>query len=302
MERYDLIIIGTGPAGLSAALTAKARNKNFLLLGSASLSSKVQKAHSIANYLGLPNISGEDMQRTFLNQMAQAGITITEEKATLVYPMGDYFSIQAGTSFYEATAVILAAGMAPSKMLPGEETFLGRGVSYCATCDAALYRGKSAVIVGYTPEEEHEAEFMTEYADKVMYIPTYKEDTAMERAADANNVSSPSTRVPIEVRRVKPLEIKGGMKATTLVTDEGDIDADGFFILRESVSPGQLVPGLEMDGNHVKVDRSMATNVPGLFAAGDITGTPYQYMKSAGEGNVAALSAVSYIDKIKRQA
>ena len=88
-----------------------------------------------------------------------------------------------------------------------------------------------------------------------------------------------------------------------LSTDQGDIASDGIFLLRESVSPGKLVPGLELDGNHVKVDRNMASNLPGLFAAGDITGTPYQYVKSAGEGNVAALSAVSYLDRntTKRQ-
>ena len=84
-----------------------------------------------------------------------------------------------------------------------------------------------------------------------------------------------------------------------LTTDQGEIISDGIFLLRESVSPGKLVPGLELDGNHVKVDRGMAANLPGLFAAGDITGTPYQYIKAAGEGNVAALSAVSYIDSRK---
>ena len=84
-----------------------------------------------------------------------------------------------------------------------------------------------------------------------------------------------------------------------LETDDGEIQTDGIFLLRESVAPDKLVPGLELDGNHVKVDRRMATNLPGLFAAGDITGTPYQYVKAAGEGNVAALSAVSYIDGAK---
>ena len=85
-----------------------------------------------------------------------------------------------------------------------------------------------------------------------------------------------------------------------LATDQSEIISDGIFLLRESVSPGKLVPGLELDGNHVKVDRKLASNLPGLFAAGDITGTPYQYIKAAGEGNVAALSAVSYIDSLKK--
>ena len=286
MSRYDTAIVGTGPAGLSAALTAKARNKDLILFGSAASSSKVRKAHRIANYLGLPNVSGEEMQRVFLAQIAQAGITITEEKVTLIYPMGNYFAIQAGTNLYEATTVILSAGMAPGRMLPGEEEFLGRGVSYCATCDAALYKGKTAVIIGYSQEAESEAEFLSEFADRVTYIHMYPKE--------------PSFHAPIQTMRVKPLEITGQMKADTLHTDSGDLSADGFFILRESVAPGQLVPGLAMDEMHVAVDRHMATNIPGCFAAGDITGTPYQYIKAAGEGNVAMLSAVSYIDALKK--
>jgi len=289
MERYDIAIIGTGPAGLSAALTAKARNKRFVLFGSRSLSAKVEKAHTVANYLGLPNISGEDMQKTFLSQIEDSGIEITEKKVTLVYPMGDYFSMQAGSDIYEAKTVIIAAGVTADKLLPGEEEYLGRGVSYCATCDAALYKGKSAVIVGYSPEEEREAEFMTEFADKVTYIPMYSQEP--EFSSD----SSDSDSSDIEVIRTKPVSISGGMKADTMVTEDGELRADGFFILRESVTPGQLVPGLKLDGNHVAVDRSMATNVPGCFAAGDITGMPYQYIKSAGEGNVAVLSAVKYL-------
>jgi len=284
MKRYDIAIIGTGPAGLSAALTAKARNKSFLLFGSRSLSPKVQKAHRVLNYLGLPNASGQELQAAFLSQIEGEGIEITEEKATLVYPMGDYFSIQAGSGIYEASAVIIAAGMAPQKLLPGEEEFLGRGVSYCATCDAALYRGKTAAIVGYSPEDEGEARFMREYASKVTYVPMYE---------GAHELGS-----GIEVVRTSPKEIVGKMKAEKLVTSDGEIAADGFFILRESVPPSQLVPGIAMDKTHIAVGRAMETNVPGCFAAGDITGTPYQYMKSAGEGNVAALSAVKYLDAV----
>jgi len=322
MERYDIAIIGTGPAGLSAALTARARNKNFILFGNSGLSDKVRKAHSIENYLGLPHVSGEKMQEIFLAQIADAGIEITEKKVTLVYPMGDYFSIQADSDIYEASSVILASGMVPAKTLEGEDTFLGRGVSYCATCDAALYKGKTAVIIGYNPDEESEALFMTEFADKVTYIPMYKSEPAFvakpgvsaNDMAEKSNMNSeqdneqsheqkpeqnPEQRpANIEVVRKKPLKFTGGMKADTLVTDDGEIKADGFFVLRESVAPARLVPGLTTDGNHVVTGRSAETSVPGCFAAGDITGTPYQYMKAAGEGNVAALSAVKYVDNL----
>ena len=162
------------------------------------------------------------------------------------------------------------------------------GVSYCATCDAPLYKGKTVAVIGGSPKEEAEADFMTEYAGKVYYIPLYKDE--------------PKVRDGIEVIREKPQSIEGRMKVEKLVTDGGEYPVDGVFILRESIAPGQLMPGLATDGPHIKVDRQMATNVPGCFACGDITGKPYQYVKSAGEGNVAALSAVNYLDDKRRAA
>ena len=162
-------------------------------------------------------------------------------------------------------------------------------MSYCATCDAALYRGRSAIVVGYAPKEEDDASFLAEIAEKVYYLPVYKEEPHFSR----DN---------IEIVHGAPVSIEKTENGMKLNMKEGSITADGIFLLRESVAPDKLVPGLALDGNHVKVDRRMAANLPGLFAAGDITGTPYQYIKAAGEGNVAALSAVSYLDSLRKQA
>ena len=137
MERYDIAIIGTGPAGLEAAITATVRKKNILLLGSRNLSMKVEKAHAVQNYLGLPEITGEGMKNAFQKHLEQMNISITDDRVNMVYPMGDYFAIQGHKDLYEATTVILACGMSVSKPFPGELENLGRGVSYCATCDAA---------------------------------------------------------------------------------------------------------------------------------------------------------------------
>ena len=283
MSRYDIAIIGTGPAGISAAITAKVRNKNVLLLGSRDLSSKMTKAHKIKNYTGLPDISGRDMADAFMKHIDSMGIEITEEKITAVYSMGDYFALQTGENeFLEAESLILATGVMQGKMYPGEEELLGRGVSYCATCDAALYHDRTAVIVGATPKEEAE-----EIASEVIYMPLYKEDV---------NCSD-----QVKIVREKPEKITEEDGMRVLKTDQNSYAVDGVFILRESVSPGQLVPGLEVKRNHVLVDRHMATNIPGCFACGDIVGKPYQYIKAAGEGNIAALSAVDYLAKRKRE-
>lgn len=291
-QRYDIAIIGTGPAGVSAAITARARNKRILLLGSASISDKVSKAHVIRNYPGLPDIPGDELARRFLEHLRMMEIPITDKRVAMIYAMGDYYSLQIDQDFVEATAVILASGVSFGKPLPGEDENLGRGVSYCATCDAALYRGKEAVVVGWAPKEESDVRFLAEIAAKVTYIPVYKKADAQampqELFPDRDNV---------EVKKASPVGIEKADGRMVLTTDEGRIETDGIFLLRESVSPGKLVPGLVLDGNHVKVDRSMASNLPGLFAAGDITGAPYQYVKAAGEGNIAALSAVSYLDR-----
>ncbi|QUA51662.1 NAD(P)/FAD-dependent oxidoreductase [Aristaeella lactis] len=283
MERYDIAIIGTGPAGVSAALTAKNRNKSILLLGSRQMSEKVAKAHEIRNYPGLPLVKGADLAAAFREQLDGMDIPITESRIGAVYAMGDYFALQAGEEMLEAKTVILATGVVMAKTLPGEEELLGRGVSYCATCDAPLYRGRTAAVIGYSPREETEAAFLAGVCSRVMYFPMYADRTDL-----------PET---VEVIREKPEGILKAENGLLVKTAAGEYAADGVFVLREAVAPGQLVPGLETDGAHVKVNRKMETNLPGVFACGDLTGTPYQYVKAAGEGNVAAISAAAYIDK-----
>ncbi len=284
MERYDIAIIGTGPAGLEAALTAKLRNKNILLLGSEELSPKIDSAHEIKNYLGLPNISGSSMKEAFSGHLKAMDITITPDRAAAIYAMGDFFAIQGHAGNYESSTVILASGVSAEKPFPGEKENLGRGVSYCATCDASLYKGKSAIVAAYSAKEEAEAAFLAEIADKVYYIPVYN-------GCDTAPVGTEL------ITGVKPAAIEktaSGMMALRYENGE-TTEANGIFILRENIAPTDLVPGLEIKDGHVVTDRKMATNLAGLFACGDITGTPYQYAKAAGEGNVAALSAVSFL-------
>ena len=287
MDRFDLAIIGTGPAGLEAAITAKIRNKNILLIGNRDLSLKVNKAHLIKNYLGIPEVSGESLSESFKKHLSEMNIEITEDKISSVYAMGDYFALQGADVMYEADSVILATGVVLEKAFPGEQEFLGRGVSYCATCDAPLYKEKTVAVIGYSPKEEAEAAFLSEVCEKVYYLPQYKEEVT-------------DIKSNMEIILDKPKEIKGTLKADVLVTSEKELKVDGIFILRESVAPSQLVPGLATEDNHVKVNRKLETSIAGCFACGDITGAPYQYIKAAGEGNVAALSAVAYLDEKKR--
>ncbi len=286
-ELYDVAILGTGPAGVSAAITLKIRNKKIILLGSRNLTDKMGKAHEIQNYPGLPAVKGDELQGAFKKHLDSLGIEITEDQVTACYALGDKFSMTAKSGrTYSAKSVIIATGVSFGKAYDGEEQFLGRGVSYCATCDAPLYKGKKVAVIAQTEKEEEEAKFLSEVCEKVFFVPLYKKD---EFEFSENG--------KIEIIRDVPVSIQGRMKAEKLVMKNGEIEADGFFILRDSISPKQLVPGLELDGNHIAVNRKMETNIKGCFACGDITGLPYQYVKSAGEGNVAALSAVAYLSK-----
>lgn len=286
MERYDIAIIGTGPAGLSAAITAKLRNKKILLIGNPNFSDKVQKAHQIQNYLGLPAISGKDLAKAFENHINSMDITITDGKVNAVYPMGSYFGLQVSQDIYEAETVIVATGIVTGKAFKGENELLGRGVSYCATCDAPLYRNKTVAVVGYSPKEELEAEFLAEVCEKVLYIPMYKEETKL------------SDKVTIIDE--KPTAVIGENKVKSLQTEKNNYEVDGIFILRDSIPPSQLVSGLEIKDNHIVVNSQMETNIKGCFACGDIVGRPYQYIKAAGQGNIAGLSAVAYLDAKKK--
>ncbi len=149
MQRYDCAVVGGGPAGLEAAITLKVREKRFVLFAGQGLSRKVESAPRIDNYLGLPGVSGAELARRFREHLAGMDITPLYEQVSMVYPMGDYFSLATAKNTYEARSVILALGTAPAKLLPGEERLLGRGVSYCATCDAPLCRGKRVAVLGW---------------------------------------------------------------------------------------------------------------------------------------------------------
>ncbi len=285
MERFDIAVIGTGPAGVSAAITAKIRNKNVILLGSKDLSPKISKAHLIENYPGLPAISGAELAAKLKEHLAALDISITDKQVGAVYAMGEHFVLQAGEDMIEAKTVIAATGIVQSKPLTGEDKFLGRGVSYCATCDARLYKGKTVAVLGYSADASDEAEYLAEVVDKVVYLPL--------------GGGLPSPRENIVVTEEKPVEISGESSVNALVTDKAVHEVSCVFILRDAVMPDKLIPGIETDGPHIRADLNMQTNIPGLFVCGDIAGKPYQYVKAAGQGNVAALSAISYLNKNK---
>lgn len=271
---YDVAIIGTGPAGLSAALTLKLHNKEILWLGSAALSDKVGKSEKIANYPGVPMVSGAELNAKFRAQAEEMGIEMTEKRVTNIAAMDDRFMILADNDMYEAKTVLLSTGVAAAKGMENEDRLLGMGVSYCATCDGFLYKGKTVAVHCTDERMAHDIKYLEETAEK-LYVYTnfgYK--------SDAGNVEI----LPKPIRK-----LDGDMKAESIeLSDESKYDVDGVFILRPSIAPTTLFSGLETDGAHIVVDKNQETNYKGCFAAGDCTGRPYQIAKAVGEGNIAA--------------
>ena len=268
---YDVIIIGAGPAGVSAALTCVNRGKKVAVISNTSETSSVYKAERITNYPGMPEVTGREMTETFDRQLEESGVERITGRVLQIMPFGGSFGVGVGTDFYEAKSVIIAAGITREKLYEGESEFLGRGVSYCATCDGMLYRGKKVAVVGGGKEAYHDAEFLRGICGEVLHFP--------ENGTYA---------------------IKGNEKAEALIHKGNEYRVDGVFIIKDTVSVRKLLEGLEYRNGGIGVDSAMKTNIDGVFAAGDCTGKPYQIAKATGEGNVAAISACEYIDSMKK--
>lgn len=282
-EIFDIGIIGGGPAGLSAALTGRIRNKSVALFEHMDFSLKLQKAHIVDNYLGVPQVTGQGMMQQFLAHCTAHNPSIIKEKVVNVFPGDDFFTLLTPGATYQARTVIIATGVVATTLFRGEKEFLGKGVSYCATCDGMMYKGKDVAVISYTSEGEHEAEYLSELCRSVYYLPQYKDMAPL--------------RSGIKVIHEKPQTILGDVVVEKLQMAKEELNVHGVFIIRMSDPVENVLPGLALDGEVIKVNRDMSTSIPGVFAAGDCTGKPWQIAKATGEGLVAVLSAITYLGK-----
>ena len=281
---YDIAVIGSGPAGLSAAVQARARNRSVLVVGGDDRDNPLYKTPRIDNYLGFPQVSGKELLERFRAHADDMGVTRKEGRVLNIMPMGDTFYLSIGSEMEQARAIILATGVVWANKYPGEAEYLGRGVSYCATCDGMLYRGKEVIVVGKAADAPQEANYLQELGCKVTYV--------SDKAPDGLRPDIPFVKAP-------KVEITGEGKVEALRAGSTTIPCEGVFILRPSVAPADLLPGLALDNGYIQVDRNMTTSVPGVFAAGDCAGLPLQVSKAVGEGLVAGLRAAEYVDHIR---
>lgn len=284
MAKCDLLIIGSGPAAWSCALTARQRGMSVTVAAAESAAGWLQKAERIDNYPGLPQVSGRELLRIFRQQAVDAGVNILPHQARNVMPMGtDGFMALVGNEVLESQCVVLATGAARPRLLPGEEELLGQGVSWCGTCDGMFFRNKEVAVLSAWTGGVEEAQFLSGLASHVDYYVLTRHDLP-ENAPFTLCDAVPTALRRLEEGRISILMATGKEKAY-----------DGVFIFRPTVACEKLLPGLEMDGVFIRVDRRMATNIPGVFACGDCTGHPLQIAKAVGEGNIAAISAAEAI-------
>lgn len=278
---FDIAIIGSGAAGISAAINCKIRNKSFIFFGQKELSHKVAISEKINNYPGLPEITGVELNEKMRAHLDSLGIEITEERITGIYKMKDKFTLLANQKMFEAKTVILCLGAETVKPLPNERELLGRGVSYCATCDGMLYKDKKIAVFCDNADSEEEVEYLSELASEIYY--SHKFDSKINR----QNVIHLTSKINgiIGESKVSGIELADGTK----------IDVDGVFFIKQAVAADVLLNKLEVKQGSIVVDRNMCTSIDGCFAAGDCTGTPYQIAKAVGEGNIAAHSAIKYL-------
>lgn len=283
---FDIAIIGSGPAGISAAINCKIRNKSFVLFGQNELSHKVEISEKINNYPGLPNITGEELNAKMREHLNSMEIKITDEKITGIYKMKDKFTLLADRKMFEARAVILCLGAETVKPLPNERELLGRGVSYCATCDGMLYKDKKIAVFCDNADSEEEVEYLSKLAGEVYYSHRF------ESKIDKANVTHLESRITTVIGKgkVSGIELADGTK----------LDVDGVFFIKQAVAADVLLNKLEVQNGSIVVDRNMQTSIDGCFAAGDCTGTPYQIAKAVGEGNVAAHSAMKWLNIVEK--
>lgn len=308
---YDLIIIGAGPAGITAAIYAARRKINFLVMG-LDIGGQMSWSSDVENYPGLHFLSGLELTQKFKEHMADYKINVKNEEVTDIRKKGKIVVVKTKKNTYEAVAAIIASGKKPRKLnVPGEEEFLGKGVNYCATCDAPLYKDKTAAVVGGGNSALDAALFLSKYAKKIYLLDINPKLGGETQLRDQVVESKKITHIP----KAFVKKITGDKFVNGLVYSEGkdgpekSLKIDAVFIEVGLISRCDFAKTIKKNNwGEIMITRSTISNeenltsISGIFAAGDVTDIPAkQIVAAAGEGCKAAIAAFDYITKQKKK-
>ncbi len=296
-KNYDVIILGTGPAGLQAAIHAARKKVSVLVMGKETKSSLFH-AH-VENFCCIFNITGEEILNVGRQQAANFGADLLEEDVLNILPDGQQFKIisESGTELH-TKSLIVATGTARNKLgVAGEKDFLGRGVSYCVECDANFFKGEDVAVVGGASAAAGGALTLLDYAKTVNLI--YEQLDVTDALATELKKSNVVIHADAKVQ-----EISGDTGVKEIILADGSkIAVTGVFIELGATGVMELAApiGIQFDDEmkYIDTNKKMETNVPGVFAAGDICGPPWQMAKAVGEGCVAGIAAATYAKKMR---
>ena len=306
MPDRDIVIVGAGAAGLSAALFAAMEEMNVLVIEELASGGQQLLVEAVSNYPGSGRVPGYELSQRMEEQAVAAGASITNGTVTGIRPLGDHFELTTAKEPATASAVILCSGTEKRPLgVPGEAELLGKGVSSCAACDGPLFRGKRIVVVGGGDAACDEAVFLASLSDRILLV--NRQESFRAQAALVRRVTE--TRA-LEVRHeTEILEILGSGKVTGVGLRDRSSGrsytepADAVFVFAGSFPRKPPVAGLRTDeGGYVVTDQRMATGIAGLFAAGAVRASPFrQCIVAAGEGAVAGHAAASYVRSLRRR-
>ena len=283
---YDVIIIGTGPAGITAGIYAKRSNLNVLIIGKNK--SALEKVKQIDNYYGLPHIDGKTLYLNGTKQVKELGVELIDEEVigiTMDYQNNSSFVIKTINSIFETKTVILATGMLrTTPKIANLLNYADKNISFCAICDGFFFRNKKVCVIGYNEYALEEAKELLKVTPNVTIL--------------TNGKASTFTNDPLIVVNTETIKaFKGEERIEQIELETSTLDVDGVFIAWGT--PGGLEfakkLGLELDNNMVITNKNMETNIPGIYACGDMTGQPYQIHKATYEGMQAALAISKYL-------
>ncbi|MFH8080307.1 MAG: FAD-dependent oxidoreductase [Candidatus Aenigmatarchaeota archaeon] len=310
MQIFDLIIIGAGPAGMTAGIFASRRSLKTVIIGEV-IGGQVASTRWIENYPGFKQIESYELIKRFEDHVKSLNVDIIQEVVTEIKEIDDGFIVKTNSQEYKGKAIILAFGKTPRTLgVPGEKEYTGKGVSYCANCDAPLFKGKTVAVVGGGNSAFEAAHLLSQIASKVYLIHRSENFRAFETIVDEVKKRGVEFLLNTEIR-----EIKGDRFVRSIIVENNktgkrdEMKIDGVFIEIGSEVKTDLVKNLvKIDqSNHVVVNQRCETFYPnsdkirpGIFAAGDLTNVPFkQIIVAAGEGCKAALQAYNYIHNIE---
>jgi len=296
---YDIIIIGAGPAGISASLYAKRANLSVAVIYSGE--SQLEKAHKIDNYYGFPQgITGTDLYNSGIAQAKNLGIEVIEAEVThiemLAPPPKTQYTVKAGEKEYSSSAIILATGNKKLRpAIPGIIDFEGKGVSYCAICDGFFYRGKNVVVIGNGTFAAAEADHLSHIAQSVTILTDNADDSELLPAIKDN------PKIKVDSRKITKITGSEKVSSVEFENDES-LPVDGIFVALGSAGAADFAKklGLALNGDSIAANEKMETNAPGIYSCGNANGGLLQVCKAVYEGGVAGLSAVNFIRELKK--